>query len=280
MSVQLLAVLINVALAVMKFTVGTVAASHALIADAFNSTGDVVATFVAWLAFRYGAKPPDDDHHYGHANAEALAGLLIGGTICATGVFICTDGMRASLAEREHVAPEALALWGAGVTAVVKEMLYRVSHRVGVVTSSPTLLASANDHRADVVAALVALVGVWIARSGFPQFDAIAAIAIGIYIFFLGLEPLRSNLGILMHAAPPHLDKRAAEVAARIPGVVMVRQVRVQPLGGMFRMDMVLTVSSALTVGTAHAIAHAVEDAIRQGVDNVIEVHVHVEPAP
>lgn len=279
MSIQLLAVLVNVALAVMKFTVGTLAGSQALIADAFNSTGDVVATFVAWLAFRYGAKPPDADHHYGHANAEALAGLLIGGTICATGIFIFTDGVRALIAAQSHPAPETLALWGAGATAVVKEALCRVSLTVGRKTNSPTLLASARDHRADVFASLVALLGIFVARLGYPIFDPIAAAAIGVYIFLLGFSPVRSNAAILMHQSPPELDRLAAHEAAKVPGVARVTQVRVQPLGGSHRMDMVLEVVGTLTVAEAHVIAHRVEQQVIASMPNVHEVHVHVEPA-
>ena len=100
MSVQLAALLVNIGLAALKFTVGSMANSRALIADAFNSAGDVVATLVAWLAFRYAMKPPDDDHHYGHANAEALAGLLIGGMLCATGAFILINGVLALIEDR------------------------------------------------------------------------------------------------------------------------------------------------------------------------------------
>ena len=274
-----MAVLVNIALAVMKFTVGTIALSQALIADAFNSTGDVVATFVAWMAFRYGAKPPDADHHYGHANAEALAGLLIGGTICATGIFIFTDGVRALLAGQSHPAPETLALWGAAVTAVVKEALCRVTLSAGRRTNSPILLASARDHRADVFASLVALLGILVARMGYPIFDPIAAALIGIYIFLLGFSPVRSNAAILMHQSPLELDRLAAHEAAKVEGVTKVTQVRVQPLGGSYRMDMVLAVDGMLTVEQAHAIAHTAERVVIAAVPNVHEVHVHVEPA-
>lgn len=278
MSVQLAALLVNFGLAVLKFTVGSLAHSKALIADAFNSAGDVLATFVAWLAFRYGRKPPDDDHHYGHANAEALAGLLIGGMLCATGAFICINGVLALIEDHERVEPGGLALWAAAFTAIVKELLYRVSMRVGKRENSPTLLASARDHRADVVSSLVALVGIWIARSGWPQVDFVAAVLIGLYIFWLGFEPVRSNTAILMHEAPPDLARRAAEIASGVEGVTEVGSVRVLPTGGLYRMDMTLRVHGALTVTAAHEIAHRAEAAILEQVKLVTEVHLHVEP--
>ncbi|MHC5065773.1 MAG: cation diffusion facilitator family transporter [Planctomycetota bacterium] len=118
MSIQLAALLTNIGLAVLKFTVGTIASSRALIADAFNSAGDVFATFVAWVAFRYGKMPPDDNHPYGHGNAEALAGLLIGGMLCATGGFICIDAFF-FFREQDRGAPEVIAIYAAAVTAVI-----------------------------------------------------------------------------------------------------------------------------------------------------------------
>jgi cation diffusion facilitator family transporter len=279
MSVQLAALIANVGLALLKFTVGALAQSRALIADAFNSAGDIVATFVAWIAFRYGSRPPDEDHPYGHQNAEALAGLLIGAMLSATGAFIFIDGLFGIFAGHRHEPPGALAIWAAVLTAVAKETLYRVSMRVGARTNSPTLLASARDHRADVVSACVALVGIVIARLGWPEFDSIAGALIGVYIFRLGIGPVRSNMAILMHEAPPRLAIAATEAASSVPGVLRIALVRVQPIGGQWRMDLTLHVDGDLSVTRAHEIAHAVERSILASVANVVEVHVHVEPA-
>ncbi len=280
MSVQLIALLTNIGLAVMKFVVGSLAGSKALIADAFNSAGDVVATFVAWLAFHYGMKPADRDHHYGHQNAEALAGLLLGGMLCATGAFICIDGMLSILHLEAPEPPEAPALWAAGLTAIIKAILYQVSIRVGRRTNSPTLLASARDHGADVISGLVALVGIWVASNWFPRFDAIAGAVIGLYIFYLGFDPVRSNTAILMHQAPPDLADAAARVARTVRGITAVRQVRVQPLGGSYRMDMTVQVDGKLTVESAHELAHAAEAEILRTMSNITDVHMHVEPVP
>ncbi len=277
-SIQLIALLANIALALLKFTVGSIANSRALIADAFNSAGDVLATFVAWLAFRYGLKPPDEDHHYGHQNAEAMAGLLLGGVLCATGAFICIDGV---LGLQDKLAPEGpgkIAMYAAAATAIVKEVLFQVSIREGRRSNSPTLLASARDHRADVVSSLVALAGIFIARMGYPQFDAIAGILIGVYILYLSYEPVRDNTAILMQAAPPDIAPKAAQIAREIEGIRDVNQVRVQPLGGSYRMDMSVQVNGKLTVDEAHGLAHTAEAQILAQLSNVTEVYVHVEP--
>lgn len=279
MSVQLIALLTNIGLAVLKFTVGTIAGSRALIADAFNSAGDIVATLVAWMAFRYGLKPPDDDHHYGHQNAEAMAGLLLGAMLCLTGTFICIEGVLGILDHELPEPPGVLALWAALATTVIKAILYRVSITVGRRTHSPTLLASARDHKADVVSGLVAFVGIYVARHGYEEFDAIAGILIGVYIFYLSFEPLRDNTGILMQAAPPELVQHVRSIAMEVAGVHDIHDVRVQPIGGKYRIDMSIAVEGTLSVDAAHTIAHEVEDYVRTKISSITEVHVHIEPA-
>ncbi len=278
-SLQLIALLTNVALAILKFTAGILAGSRALVADAFNSAGDVVATLVAWVAFRIGREPADEDHHYGHANAEALAGLLLGGMLCATGAFICIEGVLAWFEAPRANPPELLALWAALITAVVKESLYRASMRIGRATHSPTLLASARDHRADVLTSLVAGAGIVAAQFGFVAFDDAAGGLIGIYIFWLGIKPTRENLRIIMAGASPELAERAGTLAATAPGVRGVRRAQVLPMGGKLQIDLTIAVDGELSVTHGHDIAHLAEDAVRAGMPRVTEVRVHVEPA-
>jgi cation diffusion facilitator family transporter len=151
---------------------------------------------------------------------------------------------------------------------------------VGLRTHSPTLLASARDHRADVVSSLVALAGIYVARNTeFVEFDAIAGVLIGVYLIYLSFQPLRDNTAILMQSAPKELAEEASRIANRVAGVRGVNQVRAQPLGGRYRIDMSVAVDGGITVDAAHTIAHELEDLVRQEMRGITEVHVHVEPA-
>ena len=286
MSVQLATVLANIALAILKFVVGHIAGSRALVADGFNSAGDVLATFGAWLAFRFARRAPDANHPYGHGNAEALAGLLIAGMLLATGGFIAIDGIDAWFQDAARfddggaqVPPGRLALLAAAITIVTKAVLWRVATTVGRRNNSPTLLASARDHQADVVIGITAFIAIGLSRLGWTAVDGIVAIGIGVYILVLGIKPLRDNVAILMHEAPDGYSKRVAAIAAASEGVLEVGDIRVQPLGGSYRIDLVLRVDGASTVRDGHAIAHCVEEAVRDQLDHVLEVYVHVEPA-
>ena len=67
----------NVLLFAGKFVVGTLFGSVAIAADALNNLSDASSNVVSLVGFRLGAKPADDEHPYGHARYEYLAGLAV-----------------------------------------------------------------------------------------------------------------------------------------------------------------------------------------------------------
>lgn len=274
---HLIALGLNVALALSKLVVGFLAGSEALIADGFNSAGDVFATGIGLAGFLYASKPADDDHHFGHGNAENVAGLVIGGVLLATGAFIFLRGILAVFEGRTE-PPAQLALWVAGATAVIKEGLYRYATHVGRATNSPSLLASARDHRADVMVALTVFAGVLAARTGMPTLDPLAATLVGGYVAYLSIEPIRSNIATLMDQAPPELRERVRDLVSEDADVISVERVRIHPLGSYYMVDLDVVVSGSFTLEAAHDIAHRVADRIRNGIEHVRDAKVHVSP--
>lgn len=228
--------------------------------------------------YRLGQRPPDEDHPYGHGNLESVAGLFIGATLLATGVFVGIDGVRALVAG-PAAPPDAAALAVALATAAVKEALYRYTSAVGTALNSPSLLASARDHRADVGIAVVVAAGVLGARSGVPWLDPVAAIAVGGWIAFLAVAPVRTNFGVLVDESPADVTAAVRAVAAADPDVRRVDLARVHRLGSYAIADVEIAVAAELSLREAHAIAHRVEAAVRGGVAHVREVRVHVNPA-
>ena len=277
--VNAVALLINAGLAVTKLVVGALAGSEALIADGFNSTGDVLATALAAGAYLAARKPPDDDHHYGHGNIESIAGFLIGALLLATGLFICVEGGLAFL-RGVHAAPEPVALVVAAATMVVKEGLYRAFTRVGRRLNSPTILASARDHRADVFAGAAVFLGIGGAQLGMPWLDPLAALVVGAYVAYMGLEPLRVNAGVLLDEAPPEIGAAARDLAASDPDVRSVGPVRVHPLGGTCVIDVEIRVDGGFGLREADAVARRVSEVVRISLPHVAEARVVVRPEP
>lgn len=267
----------NVGLAVAKLAVGSVAGSAALVADGVNSAGDIFASAVGWAGYRTAQRPPDENHHFGHGKFESAAGLVIGGMLLATGVFVFVEGGR-TLFGGPRPPPELLAVWVALATAGIKEALYHYATAVGRRLNAPSLLASARDHRADVFIAITVLAGVVGSRLGWTWLDPLAAACIGVYIAAMAWEPLRVNFGVLTDEAPPDVVEAVMTVARSVDGVRGVEAVRVHPLGSHYYVGLEIRADASVTLRVAHDLAHRVQDAVVAGVPHVRDARVHVNP--
>jgi len=267
----------NILLMVLKFVYGSLAGSEALLADGFNSAGDILATSIAFSAYLYAKKPADADHHYGHGNAENVAGLIIGGMLFATGVFIVIQSLL-TLVNGQYRSPAMPAVYVAIATIVIKEWLYHYASWAGKKVKSAALLASARDHRADVFVGIVVLIGILAARLSVPWLDPLSAVLVGGYIGWMAIEPILSNMNILMDRAPVELRGQIRKVVLSVPEVRGVRDIRVHPVGSELNVDLEIGLDEDLTLHDAHEMAHEVEERVMAELEDMVEVSVHVNP--
>ena len=68
---------VNILLFASKLAAGIVAASVAVISDAFNNASDALSSLVALLGFKMAAKAGDKEHPLGHGRMEYVAGLIV-----------------------------------------------------------------------------------------------------------------------------------------------------------------------------------------------------------
>ena len=70
-------IVLNVLLFVGKLVLGLVAASVAIVADAFNNISDAGSAMIALIGFRLAAKPVDKEHPLGHGRLEYVAAFIV-----------------------------------------------------------------------------------------------------------------------------------------------------------------------------------------------------------
>ena len=83
--------ILNLLVAVGKIFLGLMTGALAITADGFHSLTDSAGNIAGLVGNWISARPPDDDHPYGHRRFESLAALLIGGDALAYGMG---DGSR------------------------------------------------------------------------------------------------------------------------------------------------------------------------------------------
>ena len=98
------------------------------------------------------------------------------------------------VAARTLALSDFAALSVALASVVSKELLFGVTHAIGVRCRSPAIVANAYHHRSDALSSLVAIVGIFGALSGAAWLDPLAATCVGMMVAGMGREVAREVL--------------------------------------------------------------------------------------
>ena len=272
---------LNAGLAAAKIAGGILGHTYVLIADGVESLMDIFSSALVWAGLRVAARPPDDNHPYGHGKAEPLAGLAV-----ALMVFIAA-GWIGWHAVQEIRTPHRGPHWGtlpllAGVV-ILKFAFSRKLVRASRDAGSTALVIEAWHHYADALTSAAGFTGISIAvigGKGYESADDWAALAACVVIAFNGIALARRALDDVMDVAVPReFEDRIRATAAAVPGVRGLEKCRIRKSGLVHLVDIHVEVDGALSVREGHDIAGAVKRALLESPHRVSDVLVHIEPA-
>ncbi|MFY7730137.1 MAG: cation diffusion facilitator family transporter [Flavobacterium sp.] len=276
----LIGIVVSSILAVVKALGGIMGNSYALIADAIESTTDIVSSGMLYVGLKWSGKPADKEHPYGHGKAEALIALGIALALCFAAGVICVDSIHNI--RTPHKAPKAFTLIILAGVIITKEILYRYVIKTGEEINSGAVKADAFHHRSDAISSGAAFIGIAIGILGGPGYEVAddwAALLAAIVIVINAWLIARPAIGELLdEELQPELNERVKELASEVDGVVFVQKVHIRKMGVMNHADMHVWVNKDLTVEQGHSIAHAVKDHIQHVLPQFAYIHIHIEP--
>lgn len=277
-----LGMLVSALLALVKIAVGIEGHSTSVLSDGLESTGDVFASGLVLLGLSLAAKPADEDHPYGHGRAETLSGLLIGLVLSAGGAVISF----AALERLGHprMPPSSFVVWPLVASLIAKGSMAMLKFKSGRRISSSALTADAWNDAVDCLSATAALAGVGLALRDpvhFLDADQYGGFVVGLIVVSIGLRVAWDTALQLMDTMPGEdLMSQVRAVASTVAGVRGVEKCFARKTGLRYHVDLHLEVDPEMTVRQSHDIAHRVRLRIRERLNWVADVLVHVEPAP
>ncbi len=275
-----LGLVINAGLAVIKLVAGLLGNSYALVADAVESSTDMVGSLVVWSGLRIASRDPDDLYPFGYGRAEALAAAAVSAIMLGAATGIAIEAIAEIRAP--HHAPAWWTLLVLAVVIVVKELLAKRVMAVGAASGSVVVAADAWHHRADAISSGAAFIGITMALIGGPGWepadDWAALVAAGVILINGGLL-LRTALRDLMDRAPePAVLATVSDAALTTPGVMAIEKLKIRKSGTAFYVDIHVQADPALSLHDAHILSGMVKTAIRQRVPAAMGVLIHMEP--
>lgn len=277
MLLSLAAALVTIAL---KGLAALVTGSVGFLSDALESGVNLVAAVVALIALRVAARPPDDDHDFGHGKAEYVSALVEGAMIfAAAGAIVWT-----SVDRLLHPAPVEQPGVGLVLTTVASLLNLAVGLlllRAGRQHRSITLMADGKHLLTDVWTSAGVLVGMaLVAITGWQPLDPIVALAVGVNILVTGYGLVRRSLSGLLSARLPAADLARVDAVLeqfRVEDGIDVTSVRTVESGRQRLVALEIAVPGSWTVDRAHQVSDRLEAALEAALPQCTTL-VHIEP--
>lgn len=215
-------IFLNAVLFTLKFVFGTLAASVAMVADAFNNLSDAASSVVQILGFKLATKKPDPDHPFGHGRLEYISGLVVSFLILYMGTALLKNSILAII-HPETMKISLLSVIVMGISVLVKFYMYLYNHLTAKKIDSVAMEVVAKDSLNDVISTSVVIAALIGSKFTSLPLDGIGGLVVGIFILKTGIEAARDTIKPLLGSAP------SAELVAQIEEELMKHK----PIVGM-----------------------------------------------
>jgi ferrous-iron efflux pump FieF len=226
---------------------------------------DLMIALGGLAAITYAARPPDEDHTFGHTSAEDLAAL-------GQSVFILISaGVIGSAAAlrlwQDNPAPlmaEGAGMAVMGLSIVLTGALVLYQRHVAAQTGNRVVMADQLHYLTDLIPNIGALVSLWAsARFGLGQIDSVIALGAAA---MLAIGALRIGGGawhaLMDRAADPAMIAGIEQVARDWPGVHGFHDLKTRTAGSITFVNLHIELDGSQTLEQAHAIGAALRRAI------------------
>jgi cation diffusion facilitator family transporter len=253
--------------------------SVGLLSDAAESLVNLAGACMALVMLVIAAKPPDENHHYGHTKAEYFAsgaeGMLI--LIAAVGIGYAAINRLFNLQPLDQLGPGLIV---SAISALINLFTARILLRVGRAEESITLEADGHHLMTDVWTSIGVIVGIGlVGLTGWSLLDPLIALLVTLNICRTGVDLVSRSIQGLMDTALPESDHQCIEAILaryREQGIAF-HAVKSRQSAGQRFLSMHVLVPGEWATRRSHDLVQEIESAIRQELTG-IRVFTHLEP--
>jgi cation diffusion facilitator family transporter len=266
-------------------TIGLKAAAYiltgsvGLLSDALESGVNLVTAVLALVILTIAARPPDDEHAYGHDKAEYFSGGVEGTLIVIAAATIIGTAVP-SLFNPQPLEQLGIGIVVSVIAAVCNWATARILLRAGSQHNSITLTAGARHLLADVWTSGGVVLGIGIvALTGWQWLDPVLAIIVALHILRSGLRLVREAINGLMDVSLPaaELEKVVSILERYREQNIQYHALRTRQSGAQRFISVHIQVPGAWSVQEGHSLVEEIERDLRQALAPV-SVITHLEP--
>jgi len=265
-------------LTLMKFAVGLLSGSVAVLASAVDSILDMFVSLFNYFAITNSEKPADDEFNYGRGKIEALASVIEGVIISMSGLFLLYTAIKKYFSNGTSSYLD-VSLIVMIISLFITIGLVAYLNAVAKKTNNMVIKADALHYKTDVWvngAVLFSIIAVYF--TGYEIVDIVIGGAISIYIIYSAYELIEEGVLVLLDRA---LDEDVSkEIVTIIKNEQLVNDhhfLKTRTAGNDNFVEVHLVFDCLISLMEAHKASDRIEDKIKQLDDTkhwVINIHL------
>mgnify|MGYP001244622093 CR=1 FL=1 len=268
-----------IAITLIKIIAAYASGSLGVLSEVFNSGIDIFVALVTMLSIRYSAKPPDEDHNYGHEKIESFSALFQVLILFITSSYIIYEAIQRLFFDKGTQVNVSIWIIAALLISMAIDFFRaKALRKIASETQSKALEADALHFSVDILSSSIVIVGLIITYLELSKTaDTIAAILVTFIIIKLGYDLAKKSFDSLMDRVPEGLYDKLRYETLLVPGVEGIKSIRVRNSGSVIFIDMTIEISRLVPFSKAHDIMDILEKRIMEIVPKS-DVVIHSEP--
>ena len=268
-------IVLNLLLFAGKLTAGLLAASVAVVADAFNNMSDAGSAVVTLIGFRLALKPVDKGHPLGHGRLEYIAGFIVDLLIILVGAELFKSSFEKILSPSlPSVSVLTYALLSAAI--LIKLWLFFFYRKIGKLIDSSAIRASAFDSLSDTAATARVLISALVSKFTGLAIDGWAGILVASFILFTGFKAAKETIDLLLGTPPkPEFIEEIRNFVKGYPEVAGIHDLIVHDYGpGRKFISFHAEVPADSDINYAHDVIDCVERDMNEKFGCIVTIHL------
>ena len=275
---SVLGIIGNIFLLIIKAIVGFISHSQAMIADSFNSAGDIFSSVMTYVGNRIAAKPCDDDHNLGHGKAEYIYSMLISIAMMVTALIILKDSIMVIVNGNKL----NFSIWlviVCIVTIITKLGLFIYTYALSKKHHNLLIKANSKDHICDCFITGANLISCLLTVVDIYVFDGIVGVGIALWMLGTYIKIFIESYHVLMDKAMDEETKnQVLEIVKKHKEIVKTNHFNSTPVGYKYQISLTIFVDGKMSTYDSHEIANKLEKEIIKKIDSVYLAVIHVNP--
>lgn len=268
----------NIFLMIIKGIIAIYTNSQAMLADAINSTGDILSSIMTYVGNKIASKPSDDDHNLGHGKAEYIYSMLISIVMILTAIILLKDSLICLFTNKKYL----YSLWliiVCIISIITKLSLFIYTNKISKKHQNLLIKANSKDHLNDAIITSFNLLSCLLGSINIYIFDGITGIMISIWIAYTSIKIFIESYHILMDKSMSEDAKQKVyNIINNHQEIKKVIHFNSTPVGYKYQISFTIYVDGNMSTFASHDIANNLEKEIIKTIEDIYLVVIHVNP--